>query len=140
MTTTARRWGSATVAAAALLVSACGTPPEPAPAEQPPAAGQPPAPEQQAAPGQPQVASITVEIANGQVQGPTERIELTRGQQVRLAVRSDKADELHVHGYDASAGLVPGEPSTVEFTADIPGVFEVELHESGLVLPSLVVR
>ena len=49
------------------------------------------------------------------------------------------ADEAHVHGYDREAELAPGTPATVRFAADIPGVFEVELHETGTVLLSLQV-
>jgi hypothetical protein len=47
---------------------------------------------------------------------------------------------VHVHGYDLTVDTVPGQPVTVEFTADIPGVFEVELEESKLPLTRLQVQ
>ncbi|MET7333508.1 hypothetical protein [Nonomuraea sp. NPDC005650] len=47
------------------------------------------------------------------------------------------ADTLHVHGYDREAQLAAGRPPTLSIDTDIPGVFEVELHWSGLVLTRL---
>ena len=86
------------------------------------------------------VSEVAVTVAGGQVQGPGDRVEVPLGSTVRLTVTSDAADEAHVHGYDHTLALAPGEPATVEFLADIPGVFEVELHESGLPLTSLQVQ
>lgn len=122
MTTSPRRIGFAAVTSAVLLISACGTPPQ---GTRPAAAS---------------VLPVTVEIVNGQVKGAGPRVEVSQGQVVRLTVRSDKDDELHVHGYDKSVPLRANEPATVEFPASIPGVFEVELHESDAKLPSLEVR
>jgi hypothetical protein len=80
-----------------------------------------------------------VRISGGQVTGDTGRVPVALGEQVTLTVTSDAADELHVHGYDRAAELAPGTPATVRFPADVPGVFEVELHETGTVLLSLQV-
>jgi hypothetical protein len=63
-----------------------------------------------------------------------------RGTQVRIEVTSDRRDELHVHGYDKTAQLVPGSPAAVTFVADKSGVFEVETHASKLLLFQLLVR
>ncbi|WP_193345672.1 hypothetical protein [Blastococcus saxobsidens] len=54
-------------------------------------------------------------------------------------VTSDVADEVHLHGYDVSAPVAPGEPATLTFDATIPGVFELELHEVGEELLSVQV-
>ncbi|MDX3100339.1 hypothetical protein ACIBO5_59200 [Nonomuraea angiospora] len=48
-----------------------------------------------------------------------------------------RADTLDVHGYDRGAQLAAGRPSTLSIDTDIPGVFEVELRWSGLVLTRL---
>ncbi|WP_243789715.1 hypothetical protein [Saccharopolyspora gloriosae] len=121
MTTTARLIGCA-LTASALLLTACGAPPpEPAASDAPPVV-------------------VDAEVADGQVRTGTERVAVPLGGHVRYQVRSDQRDELHVHGYDESAPLNPGQVAAVEFTADKPGVFEAELHESGLSLPSLEVR
>ncbi|MGY1713303.1 hypothetical protein ACI78R_02490 [Geodermatophilus sp. SYSU D01106] len=92
-----------------------------------------------AAPSSPAVRAVAVEVAGGRVTGDTGRVVVAAGERVALTVTSDVADELHLHGYDVTADLAPGTPATVEFTADLPGVFEAELHGSGTVLLSLQV-
>ncbi|WP_336210458.1 hypothetical protein [Nonomuraea sp. LPB2021202275-12-8] len=85
-------------------------------------------------------ARAEITVAAGRVSPPSGWLEIDRGQSVSITVTSDVADELHVHGYDRRAELRPGEPVTVRFVADLSGVFEVETHESGLVLTQLAVR
>ncbi|WP_182904067.1 hypothetical protein [Microbispora sp. H10830] len=108
----------------------------PAPADSAPAAPSEPA----AAPADSAVKEITVTIAGRKVTPPPGRIEVTKGQTVRITVTSDTADEAHLHGYDKEAGLKPGTPVSIEFVADETGLFEMETHESGLQLFQLVVR
>ncbi|MET8465867.1 hypothetical protein, partial [Micromonospora zamorensis] len=83
---------------------------------------------------------ITVTIAKRRVDPPTGRITVGKGELVRITVTSDVSDELHVHGYDLGARLPAGAPGLVEFRADKTGLFEVETHETELVLFQLVVR
>lgn len=84
--------------------------------------------------------TISVRISDGRVTGTPDKVEVNRGTRVRIEVTSDRSDEVHVHGYDKTAALTSGQPSTVQFVADVPGVFEVETHEGGLLLFQLVVR
>ncbi|MGH3327387.1 MAG: hypothetical protein ACRDPT_06250 [Streptomycetales bacterium] len=90
-------------------------------------------------PGAAAAKTIGVTIAEGEVSPAPDRVRLGLGQQVRIIVRSDRADEVHVHGYDAEAQVTPAKPVTLEFTADQPGLFDVETHESGQVLVQLEV-
>ncbi|MFF4874768.1 hypothetical protein [Micromonospora sp. NPDC000668] len=83
---------------------------------------------------------ITVTIAKRRVNPPTGRITVDKGQLVRITVTSDVSDELHVHGYELGARLPAGTPASVEFRAEKTGLFEVETHETELVLFQLVVR
>ena len=83
---------------------------------------------------------IVVEVTNGKVSPPTHRVKVTKGTPIRLRVTSDKADELHVHGYDVEKELPAGEQVTLDFTADQTGLFDIELHESDLKLAQLEVR
>ncbi|MGW0803174.1 hypothetical protein [Nonomuraea sp. NPDC002799] len=85
-------------------------------------------------------ADAEISVTGGRVSPPPGWLEVVKGRQVSITVTSDVADELHVHGYDLTARLRPGVPVTVRFTADLSGVFEVETHESGLVLTQLAVR
>ncbi|MFC9590453.1 hypothetical protein ACFTUC_11830 [Streptomyces sp. NPDC056944] len=84
--------------------------------------------------------TVTLTITGTTVQPPPSRIELKKGERLTLRVTSDRADTLHVHGYDRELPLSPGAPATLTLTADRTGLFEVETHESGLVLTQLVVR
>ncbi|MEU3164711.1 hypothetical protein [Streptosporangium sp. NPDC006930] len=93
-----------------------------------------------AEPGASTVKEITVTIAGRQVTPPPGRIDVTKGQTVRITVTGDAPDEAHVHGYDKAATLTPGTPATIEFVADQDGLFEVETHDSKLQLFQLVVR
>ncbi|MBP2706153.1 hypothetical protein JOL79_20290 [Microbispora sp. RL4-1S] len=108
-------------AALVMATSACGGSSTPASADAPPK-------------------DITVTIAGGKVTPEPGRIEVTKGQTVRIKVTSDVADEAHVHGYDKEASLQPGTPASIEFVADETGLFEVETHETELQLFQLVVR
>ncbi|MGW4852459.1 hypothetical protein ACWEPZ_14680 [Streptomyces sp. NPDC004288] len=84
--------------------------------------------------------TVTLTITGTTVEPPPSRIELKKGERLTLRVTSDRADTLHVHGYDRELPLSPGVPATLTLTADRTGLFEVETHESGLVLTQLVVR
>ncbi|HUH08521.1 MAG TPA: hypothetical protein VML96_12050 [Egibacteraceae bacterium] len=72
---------------------------------------------------------VTVKIENGAVTSP-ERVEVALGTPLRIEVTSDAADEVHVHGYDITGQLEPGRTEAIEFVADVPGVFGVELHST----------
>ncbi|MEX0169340.1 hypothetical protein MRBLMG1_001906 [Streptomyces sp. LMG1-1-1.1] len=84
--------------------------------------------------------TVTLTIKGTTVEPPPSRIELKKGERVTLRVTGDRADTVHVHGYDRELPLTPGAPTTLTLTADRTGLFEVETHESGLVLTQLVVR
>lgn len=62
------------------------------------------------------------------------------GSRVTLLITSDAADEVHVHGYDIQKNVAAGATVEIAFEADQPGTWEVELHDSGLVLIRLQVR
>lgn len=91
------------------------------------------------APAGPAARVIALTVQGGQVTGETGRVEIPLGTPVTINVTSDVADELHVHGYDEQAQIPAADTGSVSFTADIPGVFEVELHESGKQLLQLQV-
>ncbi len=91
-------------------------------------------------PAQTREKTISVRISEGKVEGVPARVEVDRGTQVRIDVTSDRNDELHIHGYDKTVPLTAGSPAVAQFVADLPGVFEVETHDSGLLLFQLVVR
>lgn len=83
---------------------------------------------------------VRVTVLGGAPQGGIVRETIRKGDRVVVHVRSDEADEVHVHGYDLSKLVAPGEPARIAFVADVPGRFEVELEESGVQIADLTVR
>ena len=73
---------------------------------------------------------IAVDFAGGDVAVDDDRIAIDRGSVVALQITSDVAEHVHVHGYDLFIDVAAGETATVVFTADVPGVFEVEFEDS----------
>jgi hypothetical protein len=67
-------------------------------------------------------------VKNGKPVGGIEEMEYKKGEQVRFVVRSDVADEIHVHGYDLMRDVEAGGSVRFDFPASIEGVFEIELE------------
>lgn len=84
--------------------------------------------------------TITIRVVGGQPQGGIARPSVDKNDRVVLVVRSDTADEVHLHGYDISRDVPAGGTAQISFVAKIPGRFEVELEESGVQLAELTVR
>ncbi len=59
---------------------------------------------------------------------------------IRLIVTADVSDEVHLHGYDIRADVAPGSPAVLEFEANVPGIFDVELEAAGLEFMQLQVE
>jgi heme/copper-type cytochrome/quinol oxidase subunit 2 len=83
---------------------------------------------------------IEAKVTGDQVDTASRRVRISRGEKVSIQVEADHAEEVHVHGYDLKKDVAPGEPAVIEFTADAPGVFEVELEEAALKLFELQVQ
>lgn len=82
---------------------------------------------------------VEVRVEGGAVVvGPGE-LAVDLGSEVRMMVVTDTADHIHVHGYDLFFDISPGEEVEIEFVADVPGVFEIELEDIGLLLLELEV-
>lgn len=83
---------------------------------------------------------IEVRVTGNDVETASRRVRVDRGEKVRIRVQADRDEEVHVHGYDLSRPVGPGKPAVIEFTADAPGVFEVELEQAKLQLFELQVQ
>ena len=93
-----------------------------------------------ASPPRPAVLLVPIRIRGGRPVGGSARPSVQRGRRVRLVVRSDVADEVHLHGYDLSRQVKPGAPAQLTFRATIPGRFEIELEQRELRIGELEVR
>lgn len=79
---------------------------------------------------------IVITVIGGEVEGGG-RIEVPLDGEVRLTVTADVSDEVHIHGYDIFFDVEPGVAATHDFTADIPGIFDVELEANHTLLVAL---
>lgn len=84
------------------------------------------------------VRTIEVTYAGGRVTPRAYQPKVPLGAKVHLVVHADVSDEVHVHTYDKKAEISGG-VATLDFTADIPGIFEVELEGKGVLLLNLQV-
>jgi Cupredoxin-like domain len=83
---------------------------------------------------------IVVSVKDGKASPKAHRVKVAEGSQVQILVSSDADDEVHVHGYDIEREVSAGQSVTIEFTANQTGVFEVETHETNLLLLQLQVQ
>jgi heme/copper-type cytochrome/quinol oxidase subunit 2 len=86
------------------------------------------------------VRTVQIRVTGDQVETAERRVKVPLGSEVRLEVTADRADEVHLHGYDRKVDTEPGTPVVLEFQADTPGVFELELEEAALKLVELQVE
>ena len=81
---------------------------------------------------------IDVYFEGGQVVGP-DRISFALGDEVSVWLLSDQDEEVHVHAYDLFFSAKAGIPLEISLTAEVPGIFEVELEGTHTLLFELVV-
>ena len=94
--------------------------------------------ETQAAPAGPPTYTITVKDAKPV--GGVEQIKVNKGDQVKLVVESDTADEIHIHGYDLKKDVTAGGTVRFNFKATIDGGFEIELEDHKEQIAELAVQ
>ena len=81
-----------------------------------------------------------VRVQGGKPVGGIKKLDYTKGDQVRFRVKSDVADEIHVHGYDFHKDVPAGGAVTFSFPAKIEGVFVIELEGRGEQIAELRVK
>lgn len=90
---------------------------------------------------QPAVQRLEMRVKGGQPVGGVQSFDLDKGEKAELVVTSpDTTEHVHLHGYDEFADLAPGQPAKIPFTADIDGVFEIELEDTVTPLAELTVH
>jgi hypothetical protein len=70
----------------------------------------------------------TIVIRNGEPVGGIKQLEYNAGDEIRFEVKSDIAEEVHVHGYDLMQDVPAGGTVSFDFPAEIEGIFEAELE------------
>ena len=79
-------------------------------------------------------------IRNGEPVGGVLGIDVKKGDRIRFKVKSDVEEEIHVHGFDISEDVAPGETASLDFDADFTGIFEAELEFSGVPIAEIQVN
>ncbi len=88
-----------------------------------------PAPGAASTSAQPAGLTIEVTIANGQVTPTNATLRARVKEQITLRVTSDVTDELHVHSVPDHKFEIAAAPNqTFQFSVDVPGNVDVELH------------
>ena len=84
-----------------------------------------------------EVQQIALVVKDGKLVSGPKVVRLKRDDQVNLSITSDRADEVHVHGYDLQAKLAANQTTSLEFVAKRTGRFAIELHKSNVELSVL---
>lgn len=96
------------------------------------------------APPTPATADLTtvdITIANGAVTPTNGQATASVGKPIVLQVASDTADQLHVHSVPEHTFPVEPRPDqSFEFTVDVPGQVDVELHDLNRTVVTIQVR
>lgn len=69
-----------------------------------------------------------IAFRDGAPVGGVQKVEVAKGDQVRIDVTPDFPAQAHVHGYKVEQEVEAGQTAKLQFTADLEGVFEVETH------------
>lgn len=72
--------------------------------------------------------TFDLKVERGRVASNMQLIRVKQGDVVRLRWSTDRALDLHLHGYDIEQKIVPGSVSELTFTARATGRFPVEVH------------
>jgi hypothetical protein len=125
---------------------ACGGTSKTGASSTPSSSAAPPPASASASPGpssQPPPAGVVLDltIANGQVTPTNAVLQAKVGQPIIVRVTSDATDELHVHSVpDKEFEIAPAPNQTFQFTVDVPGDVDVELHHLDRTVATLQVR
>lgn len=81
-----------------------------------------------------------IDVVDGEPKGGVAKIEVDTGESIEFTVTSDLSEEIHVHGFDLSEEVGPGQEAAFDFPADLEGIYEVELENSAVPIAELRVN
>lgn len=127
------------VTAAALLVAACGGSQDGGRAAPPSPSASTISPSEMTDQQRPaDRLTIDISIEGGNVTPTNARLQGKLGEPIVLRVNSDAADELHVHSVPEHTFRVDPTPGQMfQFTVDVPGNVDIELHDLNRVIASV---
>jgi hypothetical protein len=85
--------------------------------------------------------SLTMNVTvTGASRMTPDHLEATQGDTLTINVTSDRAGEVHLHGYDIHFKTSPGQVASRTFRADKTGSFDIEWESTSAPLGNLVVK
>ena len=81
-----------------------------------------------------------VAVAINEVIMSPPQVTMYEGDQVKLQITSDRPIGLHLHGYDLTEEVEPGETADLSFEATDTGRFVIEDHSTGAQIGVLLVQ
>ena len=78
--------------------------------------------------GGPQEMKFELEIRELSLVQEESVLRVHQGDMVTMVITADEHIGFHLHGYDLELEVEPGEPVTLEFTADATGSFSFTIH------------
>ena len=105
-----------------------------------PAAQPSPAVTREPPPPEPRPQYVQIRAKGLKPVGGVKELKASKGETVRIEVRSDQPDEAHLHGYDISKDVGPGMRARFRLTAKLEGIFELELEHAGEPIAELQVN
>lgn len=149
MSTDKRRVGALAVAVLIVVLVGCGSPADPPESSAPPASratSTPSVPSQSppitsSSPAAADATAVDVTIVGGVVTPTNGQAQGKVGKPIVLRVGSDVPDSLHVHSVPEHTFQVEPRPEQeFEFTVDVPGQVDVELHDLNRTVVTIQVR
>jgi hypothetical protein len=86
------------------------------------------------------VRHFSVVVAAGRPVGGIKPLTAKKGDTIDLSVKSNVADEIHIHGYDFHKNVPAGGSVTFSFRATIDGNFVIELESKSEQIAALTVK
>jgi surface antigen len=84
---------------------------------------------------------VQVTIKGGQVTPTNAQLQSSVGEPIVVQVNSDAADQLHVHSNpEHTFNVEPKSGQSFQFTVDVPGKVDVELHELNRTIATIQVQ
>lgn len=85
--------------------------------------------------------TLDISIEGGQVDPSNAQLQAKVGEPIVVRVNSDAPDELHVHSTPEHTFQIKPEPGqSFQFTVDVPGRVDVELHDAHKTVATIQVR
>jgi hypothetical protein len=84
---------------------------------------------------------VDVDIKGGNVTPTNQQLQAGVKEQIVVRVNSDAADELHVHSTPEHKFNVEAKPMQIfQFTVDVPGKVDIELHKLNKTVATITVQ